>query len=48
MKRNILMFLLPIVIAFLTIVNAGASSRDTYLPEEVQEICVKYGEEYCI
>lgn len=48
MKRNILMFLLPIVIAFLTIVNVGASSRETYLPDEVQEICVKYGEEYCI
>jgi soluble lytic murein transglycosylase-like protein len=48
MKRNLLIFLLPIIIAFLTIANAGASSRDTYLPEEVQDICVKYGEEYCI
>lgn len=48
MKRNLLIFLLPIVIAFLTIVNAGASSRETYLSDEVQEICVKYGEEYCI
>lgn len=48
MKRNLLIFLLPIVIAFLTIANVGASSRETYLPEEVQEICVKYGEKYCI
>lgn len=48
MKRNILMFLLPIVIAFLTIANVGASNHDTYLSEEVQDICVKYGEEYCI
>ena len=48
MKRNLLIFLLPIVIAFLTIANVGASSRDTYLSENVQEICVKYGEEYAI
>ena len=48
MKRNLLIFLFPIIIAFLAIVTVGASSRDTYLPEEVQEICVKYGEEYCI
>lgn len=48
MKRNFLIFLLPIIIALLTIANVGASSRDTYLPENVQEICVKYGEEYCI
>ena len=48
MKRNLLIFLFPIVIAFLTIANVGASSRETYLPDEVQEICVKYGEKYCI
>ena len=48
MKRRFLTLLLPIVIAFLTIANVGASSRETYLPDEVREICVKYGEEYCI
>lgn len=48
MKKFIILLSCSLMIALAGVLSIRAADNDTYLSEEIQEACVKYGEEYGI
>ena len=51
MKKSLVILVFSLMIALAGVLNVYATSNnteDTYLSEEIQELCVKYGDEYGI
>ena len=47
-KRLVLGIASVLLLTFLSVEEANAAGKDTYISKEVQEACIKYGEEYNI
>lgn len=48
MRKSKVIVLAGLLVCALTGTTVNASGKDTYIPKEVQEACIKYGEEYHI
>ena len=47
-KKRIISVIAVLLLLILMCLSASASDNDTYLSEEIQQTCIKYGEEYGI